>query len=155
MKSSREETVKLIEDFNKLYESVMRRLDLFDRKITALGMRRGLVPQRGFRWAMKGVLEEILSARRVEKWRIYDERGGVFGYPAEVEFNLVIKNGVHILVEVKASASVADLAKLWRVKGFYAKVTGVKSRLVLISPFIDERAVKATRDLGVEVYTGS
>jgi len=72
-----------------------------------------------------------------------------------VEFNLVIKNGVHILVEVKASAAVADLTKLWRVKGLYAKVTGIKSRLVLISPFIDERAVKATRDLGVEVYTGS
>jgi hypothetical protein len=24
---------------------------------------------------MKGVLEEIPGARRVEKWRIYDERG--------------------------------------------------------------------------------
>jgi hypothetical protein len=104
---------------------------------------------------MKGVLEEILGARRVEKWRIYDERGEVFGYPAEVEFDLVIKNVAHILVEVKASASVADLAKLWRVRGLYVKVTGVKSRLVLISPFIDERAVKATRDLGVKVYTGS
>jgi len=45
-------------------------------------MRRGLVPKRGFRWAMKGVLEEIPGARRVEKWRIYDERGEVFGYPA-------------------------------------------------------------------------
>jgi predicted phage-related endonuclease len=39
LKSLREETVKLREDFNKLYESVMRRLDLFDRKITALGAR--------------------------------------------------------------------------------------------------------------------
>jgi hypothetical protein len=40
---------------------------------------------------MKGVLEEIPGARRVEKWRIYDERGEVFGYPAVVEFDLVIK----------------------------------------------------------------
>jgi hypothetical protein len=29
LKSLREENVKLIEDFNKLYESVMRRIDLF------------------------------------------------------------------------------------------------------------------------------
>jgi hypothetical protein len=155
LKSLREETVKLREDFNKLYESVMRRLGLFDRKITALGARRDLVSERAFRRAMKGVLEEILGARRVEKWRIYDERGEVFGYPAEVEIDLVIKNGVHILVEIKTSASIADLAKLWRVRGLYAKVTGVKSRLVLISPFIDEWSVKAARDLGVEVYTGS
>ena len=35
-----------------------------------------------------------------------------FGYPAEVEFDLVIKNGVHKLVEIKTCASVADLAKL-------------------------------------------
>ena len=104
---------------------------------------------------MKGVLEEILGVRRVEKWRIYDERGEVFGYPAEVEVDLVIKNGVHILVEIKASASVADVAKLWRVRGLYAKITGVKPRLILISPFIEEKAVKAARDLGVEVYTGS
>ena len=107
MKSLREETVKLIEDFNKLYESVMRRLDLFDRKITALGARRGLVSERAFRRAMKGVLEEVLGARRVEKWRIYDEIGEVFGYPAEVEFDLVIKNGVHKLVEIKTCASIA------------------------------------------------
>ena len=36
----------------------------------------------------------------------------------------------------------SNLAKLRRVRGLYAKVTGVKSRLVLISPFIDERLLK-------------
>jgi hypothetical protein len=30
-----------------------------------------------------------------------------FGYPAEVEFDLVIKNGVHKLVEIKTCASIA------------------------------------------------
>ena len=164
LKSLREETMKLREDynklredFNKLYESVMRRLDLFEtrieRRITALGARWGVESEKAFREAMKGVIEEILGVDRVEKWRYYDDKGEVYGYPSQVEVDLVIKDDVHILVEIKASASSGDVVELWRIGNLYSRVMGVKPRLVLITPFIDEKGLNTARSLGVEVYT--
>jgi hypothetical protein len=60
---------------------------------------------------------------------------------------------MHILIEVKASASSAEVSKLWRIGRLYEKVTAVKPRLVLVTPFIDEEGLDTAKNLGVEVYT--
>jgi len=153
LKKLREDHNKLREDFNRAYESFMRKMDSFERKLIALGARWGIDSEEAFREAMKGIVEEILGAGRVEKWRYYDEDGIVLGYPAWVEVDLAVRNSVHVLVEVKASASDADVVKLWRLGHFYERVVGVKPRLVLVTPFIDKEGLEASRKLGVEVYT--
>jgi len=153
LKALREESVRLRSDFNKLYEQVSRRLDSFERRLIALGARWGVESEEAFREAMKGILERILGTARVERWTYFDSEGEVFGRPAQVEADLLVRDGVHILVEVKASASEADVAKLWRVGRLYEKVTGVKPKLVIVSPFVDERAIKLARELGVEICT--
>jgi hypothetical protein len=53
-----------------------------------------------------------LGVAKVEKWRYYDERGEVMGYPSWVEVDIAVKDQVHILIEVKASAFSAEVAKL-------------------------------------------
>ena len=147
---------KLLEH-DKKFEALMRRMDLLekriDRKITMLGARWGLETEKSFRRAVKGLVEEVLGRGKVEKWKFYDEKGEVYGYPSEVEIDLLIKDEVHILVEVKASASSGDVVELWRIGGLYQRVTGIRPRLVIITPFIDERAMKTAKELGVEVYT--
>jgi hypothetical protein len=60
---------------------------------------------------------------------------------------------VHILIGVKASASSAEVSKLWRIGKLYEKVTGIKPRLILATPFIDEEGLETAKNLGVEVYT--
>jgi len=148
-----EEELKALRlDFNRLYEQVNRRLDSFERKLIALGARWGVESEEAFREAMKGILERILGTAMVERWTYFDSEGEVFGHPAQVEVDLLIRDGVHVLVEVKASVSDADVAKLWRVGRLYEKATGVKPRLVIVSPFVDERAIKLAGELGVEVY---
>jgi len=160
----REDFNKLREDFNKLYESVMKRLDLFEkrmdifearieRRITALGARWGIESENAFREAMRGIIEEILGVSRVEKWKYYDDKGEVYGYPSQVEVDLVVKDNIHILVEIKASASSGDVFEFWRIGNLYFKVVGVKPRLVLITPFIDDKGLNTAKKLGVEVYT--
>jgi hypothetical protein len=149
----REDHNRLREDFNKAYESFMRRMDSFERKLIALGTRWGVESEKAFREAMRGIVEEILGVAKVEKWRYYDREGEVLGYPAWVEVDLAIRNGVHVLIEVKASASDSDVVKLWKIGRLYERVVGAKPRLVLVTPFIDESGVDAARRLGVEVYT--
>jgi hypothetical protein len=134
---------------------VNRRLDSFERRLIALGARWGVESEEAFREAMRGILEEILGTAEVGKWVYFDEGGEVFGRPARVEVDLLVRDDAHILVELKASASEGDVAKLWRVGNLYAKVTGVKPRLVLVSPFVEERALELAKELGVEVYTAT
>jgi hypothetical protein len=144
---------KLREDFNKLYESVMKRMDSFERRLMALGARWGIESEDAFRNAMRGVIEELLGVAKVEKWRYYDERGEVLGYPSWIEVVVTIKDQIHVLLEVKSSASGAEVSKLWRIGKLYERVVGVRPRLVLVTPFIDESGLEAAEKLGVEVYT--
>jgi len=150
---------KLLEH-DKRFEAIERKLLEHDRRfnslmrrITAIGARWGIHTETAFRRAMRGIIEEILGKGRVEKWVYFDENGEVYGYPSQVEVDVLIKNGLHILVEVKASASIADVSILWRKGKLYEKVTGVKPRLVLITPFIDKNARETAVKQGVEVYT--
>ena len=162
LKNLREETKRLREDFNKLYESVMRRMDLFEmrmnafeRRVIALGTRWGLESEKAFRNAMKGVIEKILGMVKVEKWRYFDETGEVLGYPAWIEADIAVKDQIHVVIEIKASASDGDVAKLWRIGNLYMRVTGVKPRLAIVTPFIDEKGLEVAKRLGVEVYTST
>jgi hypothetical protein len=57
------------------------------------------------------------------------------------------------LVEVKASASSGDVLKLARIGALYERVVGVRPKLILVAPFVDEEGQRAAEKLGVEVYT--
>ncbi|MCC6054247.1 MAG: DUF3782 domain-containing protein [Thermosphaera sp.] len=150
---------KLLEH-DKRFEAIERKLLEHDRRfnslmrrITAIGARWGIHTETAFRRAVRGIIEEILGKGRVEKWVYFDEAGEVYGYPSQVEVDVLIKNGLHILVEVKASASIGDVSILWGKGKLYEKVTGVKPRLVIITPFIDKSARETAVKQGVEVYT--
>lgn len=157
----------LREDFNKYYVSVMRRMDFFERRadsferkmvsferrMIALGARWGIESEEAFREAMKGFVEELFGVDKVERWVYYDEGGEVFGYPSQVEVDVLVKDGSHILIEVKSSVSDSDVAKLWRIGNLYSKVTGFKPMLVIVTPFIDEKGLEAAKRLGVKVFT--
>jgi len=131
----------------------MKRMDSFERRLMALGARWGIESEGAFRNAMRGVVEELLGVAKVEKWRCYDERGEVLGYPSWIEVDVTIKDQIHVLLEVKSSASGAEVSKLWRIGKLYERVVGVRPRLVLVTPFIDESGLEAAEKLGVEVYT--
>jgi hypothetical protein len=83
----------------------------------------------------------------------YDKAGEVHGYPSQVEVDVLIKNSAHVLVEVKASASIWDVSMLWRKGRLYERSTGIKPRLVIITQFINKEAREVAAKHGVEVYT--
>ncbi len=144
---------RAVEELVRAVRSHDERLATFDRKLTALGARWGVESEDAFRNAMKGVVEDILGVAAVSRWAYFDREGVVYGYPSQVEVDMVIKNGVHILVEVKASVSSGDVLELSKIGKLYELVTGVKPRLLLVTPFIDEKGLKRARELGIEVYT--
>ncbi|MCG2880150.1 MAG: DUF3782 domain-containing protein [Vulcanisaeta sp.] len=156
VKSHDERIARLEDAVRELIKAIRvhdERLNAFDRRLMALGARWGVESEEAFRNAMRGVVEEILGVARVSKWVYFDRDGIVYGHPSQVDVDVAIRDGTHILIEVKASASSGDVLEFSRVGKLYEVVTGIKPRLVLVTPFIDEKGLEIARKLGVEVYT--
>ena len=126
----------------------------FQLRLDALGARWGIFTEEAFREGMKGIVEKYFGGK-VRKWVYEDEEGFVFGHPASVELDLVIrdKGKKHVLVELKSSMSRGDVATLLRKGKLYERVKGVKPSLVIVSPFVERRAVEDAETLGISVFT--
>jgi hypothetical protein len=149
----REDMNKLREDMNKLREDMIRGFELIERHISALGARWGLMAEDAFREGLRGLLEGELGLK-VERWRVYDNAGIVFGYPSEVEVDIAVSDGKLILIEVSSYVRASDVLQFRRKAELYEKMTRRKpDRLIIVTPYIDEKALEAARQLGVEAYT--
>jgi len=144
---------KLREDMVRGFELVERRIELVERHISALGARWGLMAEGAFRESLRGLLEREFGFK-VESWRAYDEAGMVFGYPSEVEVDVAVSDEKLILIEVSSHVRASDVLQFRRKAELYERVTGRRpDRLIIITPYIDEKALEAARRLGVETYT--
>jgi len=143
---------RVIAEHSKRIEEHSKRIEGLTKAIQALGARWGLLAEESFRSGMKGLVEEYFGGR-VERWSYYDGEGFVFGYPSMVEVDLLIKDEEHILVEVESNISRADVSKLWKTGRLYEKLKSVKPRLVLASPYIEDKAKEAAQRLSIETYT--
>ncbi len=126
-----------------------------DRSIGALGAQWGIKSEASFRNALAGILEESFGVQvlRVDE---YDDEGQVFGRPDQVELDVIIKNGLLILCELKSSIDKAGMYIFERKVRFYEEKHKRKAtRTMVISPMIDLRAMKVAQDMGIEPYSDS
>ena len=111
----------------------------------------GVITEEAFREALKYIVEEILGVAKVERWTYRDEDGFVYGYPLMVYGDVVVRDEVHILVEVKSRVSEGDVAELNRKARLYEKVTGIEPKFLIIGGLMDSNAWEAARRLNVEL----
>ena len=113
----------------------------------------GLMAGEAFREGLRGVLEKEFGLR-VERWRAYDEAGKVFGYPSEVEVDVTVRDEKLILIEVSSHVRASDVLQFKRKAQLYREKTVRKpDKLIIVTPYPDERAVEASRKLGIEIYS--
>ncbi len=83
----------------------------------------------------------------------YDDQGEVFGRPDQVELDVIIKNGLLLICELKSSIDKAGMYILERKARFYElRHQRTANRLIVISPMIDARARKVAERLGIDTY---
>ena len=156
-----EEEIKALREdflnFQRNMDTFQRRMDSFEetqrefrRRLDALGARWGLLSEDAFRGSMWGIVERLFGGS-VEHWIYEDSEGFVFGYPATIEVDLIIKDKEHILVEIKSHVRKSDVGVLLRKGELYKKVKGITPRLVFVSPYIDEDA-RSDAEMLVETY---
>ncbi len=125
----------------------------YDSTIGALGSRWGLYSEASFRNALKGILEDSFGVE-VLNINEYDDEGEVFGRPDQIELDIIIKNGLLIICEIKSSMSKSDMYSFDRKVSFYEKRHQRQAnRKLVISPMIDDRAKPVAEDLGIEIYS--
>jgi hypothetical protein len=109
---------------NRLNQEILAEIKQLNRKydstIGALGSRWGLYSEASFRNGLKGILEDSFGVE-VINLNEFDDQGEVFGRPDQVEIDVIIKNGLIILCEIKSSMSKGDLYIFDRKVDFYEK----------------------------------
>ncbi len=155
-KRKSEEHRKEWEEHRKEHEVQLQRLEKkYDSTIGALGARWGLTSEQSFRNALKGILEEDFGVE-VINITDYDHEGTVFGRPEQIELDIIIKNGLLIICELKSSMSRGDMYIFERKVRFYEKKHGKEaSKMIVISPMVDNKAKTAAEKIGILVYSGT
>jgi len=143
------------EEFQRVHEEIMALAKKHDRSIGALGARWGLQSETAFRNALAGILEQSFGVQ-VLNVNEYDDEGVVFGRPDQVELDVIIKNGLLLICELKSSMDKAAMYAFERKARFYERRHNRQAnRLLVISPMIDAKARKMAEQLGIELYSDS
>jgi len=128
----------LREEIGKVEESLrgdMRRIEL---AMNALGARWGVFSEDAFRSGVRELLKDAGYA--VDRWVYYDDRGYVYGYPSEVELDVIIRDRRTLAVEITSALKRGDLQQIRRKVEFFSTVTGRRVDAVyVITPFIHDR----------------
>ena len=127
-------------DVAELKTRVDAGFDEMRRAIDRLGARWGIRNESLFRQTMAAVLQESFGVT-VEQRTIAGE-----------QFDLLIFDGQHILVEIAASVGPSIAQRLQRKQRLYRQETGVEpQRVILVTASIHSRRAQELRQMGIEV----
>ncbi|MEM4317472.1 MAG: DUF3782 domain-containing protein [Candidatus Nitrosocaldaceae archaeon] len=149
----REESNNLRKDMQEGFKSVDKVFERIALKITALGARWSITNEQSVREALKGIVGEELGYT-ISEWNAYDDEGYVYGYPSSIQLDIVVSNGKIIVIEIASHIKRSDSFMLKKKVELYKKKEGKEiSKMMFVTPFIDDDARDACNRLGIEVYT--
>ncbi|WP_061546337.1 PD-(D/E)XK nuclease family protein [Cylindrospermopsis raciborskii] len=157
LQSYQEEQNRKWEEQNRHNLQVLEEIKQMNRKhestVGSLGSRWGLSSEASFRNGLKGILKDSFGVE-VLNFLDFDNEGEVFGRPDQVEIDVIIKNGLIILCEIKSSIDKAGMYIFDRKVAFYEKHHQRRvDRKLVISPMVDPRALPVAQNLGIEIYS--
>lgn len=124
-----------------------------DSSIGALGARWGLHAEATFRNTLQTILEGSFGVQVLNVTE-FDDMGEVFGRPDQIELDIIIKNGLLILCEIKSSMSKSDMLTFHKKILFYEKRHNrTVNRKIVSSPMVDAKALKIAKEFGIEIYS--
>lgn len=157
LQSYQEEQNRKWEEQNRHNLGILEEIKQMNRKhestVGSLGSRWGLSSEASFRNGLKGILKDSFGVE-VLNFLDFDNEGEVFGRPDQVEIDVIIKNGLVILCEIKSSIDKAGMYIFDRKVAFYEKHHQRRvDRKLVISPMVDPRALSVAQNLGIEIYS--
>jgi len=149
----REEQTRIWREIERLRRDMVEGFSLVNRHISALGARWGLMSEEAFREGLKGILEKEFGVR-VERWSCYDDLGLVYGYPSMIDIDIAVKDNKILLIEIASHIKTSDIYEFKRKAELYKKKANRKpDRLLMVTPYIEEKALEAAKKHKIEIYT--
>ena len=140
VKELKTDVAQLKTDMAKLDAKMDAGFEELRRAIDRLGARWGIRNESLFRQTMAAVLEQSFGVT-VEQRTIAGE-----------QFDLLIFDGQHILVEIAASVGKSIVQRLQRKRRLYTAETGVEpTRVILATASIHSQRAQELRQMGIEV----
>ena len=123
-----------------------------NRKIHATAAAYGVESETSFREALSGILGDL--GFEVESYIRHDTEGNVHGHPTQVEIDVVIRDGILMLIEIKSSMSRSEVYTFERIVEFYeAEENRIVDRKLIICPYFKPGVIDVAEKLGIEVFT--
>ena len=148
----RRETDQIIKEIARPGKPADTAIGRFERTVHALAATYGIETEASFREALSGILSDL--GFEVENYIKHDTEGRVHGHPAQVEIDVVIRDGKLMLIEIKSSMNRSDVYTLERAVEFYQTQENRKvDRKLIVCPFFKPGAINVAEKLGIEVFT--
>jgi hypothetical protein len=168
-----EENQKRWEENNKRWEESNKRMDgiikeikqlreefaQFSKKlydyVSAIGSRWGPKIEESIRNALSGILQKWSGQPVViQKWKTFDKDCRVRPIPSTVEVDVVVRDTLHILCEIKAHISDGDVTKFYNTMLLYKELhKDARIEMIIVSPDPSSEAIKLAKEIGIAVYT--
>ncbi len=143
------------ECFDQTHQEIMALAERLEWRVGALGSRWGIQSETSFRNALTGILERTFGVQVVNV-NEFDDQGTVFGRPDQVELDVIVKNSLLLICELKSSIDKAGMYIFERKARFYEQRHQRKADWsIVVSPMIDARARKVAEKLGIEMFSDS
>lgn len=146
-------------EMNKFREEFTESLKQFERsfniRLSIVGNRWGINAEMAFKEGMKTIVEKEFGWK-VTKWRYEGILSDIHPKRDKYEIDVVISDSEVILVEIKGSASEADVLKFYDNVRAYERVNGVKAkRKVMIVALAYPDARLEAQKYGIELISPS
>ena len=133
-----EERIATKEELRAVETSLREEIRKLWLALNALGARWGVFSEDAFRSGVRELLKD--AGYIVDRWVYYDDKGYVYGYPSEVELDIIIKDGRTLAVEITSALRRGDLQQIRRKVELFSTVTGRRVDAVyVITPFIHDK----------------
>jgi hypothetical protein len=140
------------EEINKNFKRYDIEFESLKRHLLNLNMHWDLMSEKAFREKLREILDKEIGLK-IEKWVYYDSEGIVYGYPSQIEANIVSYNDNMLLMEFLPYVEALDVENFKKKAMLYEKITEKKlSRLIIITPYADEKSLVVAKELNIEIH---
>ena len=133
--------LELRKEFNERFLELSQAIGELRKSVDTIGSRWGIFVEDTFRNAMSVLLERHFGARV--------EEITVGGY----QVDLLITNGLHILVELTSSVKEKDLENLLKAARAYRDESGAEPLLYVVTAYISPRLYDLAKEKGISILS--
>ncbi len=153
IKELREDGNRQLKRFGHLFEDMSIDQQAIKLMISALSGHAAY----GLEAGIRQIVEEFSGQtfKKIEHLWLRDEKGELYGVPADVEYDLYLEDTVNYVVEVKSHTKLGDVFNFHRKSAFAEKCLEKKIRSIIISVSITDSAKKKCKELGIDLIARS